>query len=77
MLNKICTRTAKSAPYPPCTPAAHYARAGRSVTAFWLKYQVPARMQHRVTQPPHIPGPLAVSDLAPINNFSTFEERLN
>jgi hypothetical protein len=27
-LNKICTMTAKSAPYPSCT-----------VTAFWLKYQ--------------------------------------
>jgi len=38
---------AKSAPYPPCT-----------VTAFWLKYQDPARMQRRVTQPPHIAGPL-------------------
>ena len=38
----------------PCTPAAHYARAGRGVTAFWLKYQVPiaigtARLLHRVT----------------------------
>jgi len=33
MLNKVCTRTAKSAPYPPCT-----------VTAFWLKYLDPARM---------------------------------
>jgi hypothetical protein len=42
--------TAKSAPYPPCT-----------VTAFWLKYQDPARMLRRVTQPPHIAGPLAFS----------------
>jgi hypothetical protein len=41
--------TAKSAPYPPCT-----------VTAFWLKYQDPARMRRRVTQPPHIAGPLYV-----------------
>jgi len=40
--------TAKSAPYPPCT-----------VTAFWLKYQDPARCLRRVTQPPHIAGPLA------------------
>ena len=48
MLNKICTMTAKSAPYPPCT-----------VTALWLKYQDPARMLRRVTQPPHIAGPLA------------------
>jgi len=39
--------TAKSAPYPPCT-----------VTAFWLKYQDPARMLRRVTQPPDIAGPL-------------------
>jgi len=47
MLNKICTMTAKSAPYPPCT-----------VTGFWLKYQDSARMLRRVTQPPHIAGPL-------------------
>jgi hypothetical protein len=38
---------AKSAPYPPCT-----------VTALWLKYQDPARCCRRVTQPPHIAGPL-------------------
>ena len=49
MLNKICTRMAKSAPYPPCT-----------VTALWLKYQDPARCLRRVTQPPHIAGPLGV-----------------
>jgi hypothetical protein len=49
MLNKTCTMTAKSAPYPPCT-----------VTAFWLKYQDPARMLRRVTQPPHIAGPLGL-----------------
>jgi len=41
---------AKTAPYPPCT-----------VTAFWLKYQDRDRMLRRVTQPPHIAGPLAVS----------------
>ena len=35
MLNNICAMTAKSAPYPPCNPAAHYARAGRGVTVFW------------------------------------------
>jgi hypothetical protein len=29
------------------------------VTAFWLKYQDSARMLRRVTQPPHIAGPLA------------------
>jgi hypothetical protein len=49
MLNQLCTRTAKSAPYPPCT-----------VTAFWLKYKDPARCCRRVTQPPHIAGPLAL-----------------
>jgi hypothetical protein len=43
-------------PYPPCT-----------VTAFWLKYQVPiaigtARCLRRVTQPPHIAGPLAATN---------------
>jgi hypothetical protein len=36
-------------PYPPCT-----------VTAFWLKYQDSARLLRRVTQPPHIAGPLAI-----------------
>jgi len=50
--NKICTRAdsyrqAKSAPYPPCTGI-----------IFWLKYQDPARMLRRVTQPPFIAGPL-------------------
>ena len=50
MLGIICTRTAKSAPYPPCT-----------VTALWLKYQDPARCCRRVTQPPHIAGPLVAS----------------
>jgi len=40
---------AKSAPYPPCT-----------VTASRLKYQDPARCLRRVTQPPHIAGPLVV-----------------
>jgi len=49
MLNKTCTLTAKSAPYPPCT-----------VTAFWLKYQDRDRMLRRVTQPPHIAGPLCL-----------------
>ena len=48
VLNKICTMTAKSAPYPPCT-----------VTAIWLKYQDSTRCLRRVTQPPHIAGPLA------------------
>ena len=35
---KVCTRTAKTAPYSP-----------RTVTALWLKYQDPARMLRRVT----------------------------
>jgi len=46
--HKACTRTAKTTPYPP-----------RTVTAFWLKNQDTARMLRRVTQPPHIAGPLA------------------
>jgi len=48
MLDKICTLMAKSAPYPPCT-----------VTALWLKFLPDStRMLRRVTQPPHIAGPL-------------------
>jgi len=47
MLNKTCTRMAKTTPYPPCT-----------VTDFWLKYQDRDRCLRRVTQPPHIAGPL-------------------
>ena len=39
---------AKTTPYPPCT-----------VTAFWLKNRDRDRMLRRVTQPPHIAGPLA------------------
>ena len=56
--------TAKSAPYPPCT-----------VTASRLKYQDPARCLRRVTQPPHIAGPLGViaeplpGDHQPQENF--------
>jgi hypothetical protein len=53
MLNKICTWTAKSAPYPPCT-----------VTISRLKYQDPARCCRRVTQPPFIAGPLCASKVA-------------
>ena len=58
MLTKLCTRMPKTVPYSPRTPAAHYARAGRGVTAFWLKYQDRDRMLRRVIQPPHIAGPL-------------------
>jgi hypothetical protein len=57
MLNKICTMTAKSAPYPPCT-----------VTALWLKYQDRDRMLHRLTQPPHIAGPLGFTSSDQANN---------
>jgi hypothetical protein len=56
MLIKLCTWTAKSAPYPPCT-----------VTALWLKYLDLARMLRRVTQPPHIAGPLVQMDQAKID----------
>ena len=38
IVNKTCTRMAKTTPYPPCT-----------VTAFWLKYQDSARLLRRVT----------------------------
>jgi len=48
-------------PYFPCTPAAHYARAGRGGTVSWLKFMDTARMLRQVTQPPHIAGPLPVS----------------
>jgi hypothetical protein len=47
MLNKTCTRTAKSAPYPPCT-----------VTISRLKYQDSARCCRRVTLTPSTAGPL-------------------
>jgi hypothetical protein len=53
MFNKICTRMAKTTPYPPCT-----------VTALWLKYRDRDRMLRRVTQPPHIAGPLVQMRLA-------------
>jgi hypothetical protein len=72
MLNKLCTMTAKSTPYPPCTPAAHYARAGRGVTVIWLKYQDPARCCRRVTQPPHIAGPLAFIKVATLTKVFLF-----
>jgi len=52
MLNKTYTWTAKSAPYPPCT-----------VTAFWLKKTGRGRCLRRVTQPPHIAGPLAARQI--------------
>ena len=71
MLNKFCAMTAKSAPYPPCTG-----------TAFWLKYLDPARMLRRVTQPPHIAGPLQViaqkNCLTPyLDNFVALDKFLN
>ena len=43
MLNKICTRMAKTTPYPPCTVTL------RSAQGFWLKYRDPARCSRRVT----------------------------
>jgi len=48
--------TAKSAPYPPCTG-----------TVFWLKNIGRGRCLRRVTQPPHIAGPLGANS-ALINN---------
>jgi hypothetical protein len=44
-------------PYPPCTVIRQLAE---------LKYQDPARMLRRVTQPPHIAGPLVQMDKAKI-----------
>ena len=67
MLNKICTMTAKSAPYPPCLTGA--ARQACTVTAYWLKYRDPARCLRRVTQPPHIAGPLWASSSATRQQF--------
>ena len=84
MLNKICTMTAKSAPYPPCTPAALRRladRAGRGVTAYRLKYRDRDRMLRRVTQPPHIAGPLAKmlddSELATHFTMTNFQQHHN
>jgi hypothetical protein len=57
MLNKISTRTAKTR----AIPSLPTGRQACIVTAFWLKYLDPARMLRRVTQPPHIAGPLALS----------------
>jgi hypothetical protein len=45
---KLVPGFAKTTPYPPCT-----------VTAYRLKYQDRDRCCRRVTQPPHIAGPLA------------------
>jgi hypothetical protein len=46
---KFVPRRQKHVPYPPCTG-----------TVSRLKYQDSARMLRRVTQPPHIAGPLVV-----------------
>ena len=55
MLNKICTRTAKSAPYPPFPASdALYPDSG---------CESPAGMR-RITQPPHIAEPLVKMRLA-------------
>jgi hypothetical protein len=50
MLNKLCTRTAKSAPYPPF-PANDKLQPDLGIL-LWPELR-------RVTQPPHIAGPLA------------------
>jgi len=60
----------------PCTPAAPCGRAGRGVTAFWLKYQDRDRMLRRVTQPPHIAGPLGGTRIITIYNGNTRNESL-
>ena len=52
--NKICTRTAKTR----AIPSLHRDN-------FLAKVPGPARCSRRVTQPPHIAGPLCLSHLAP------------
>jgi hypothetical protein len=52
---KFVPRRQKHMPYPPCTVTL------RSAQGFWLKYQDPTWCLRRVSQPPHIAGPLAVS----------------
>jgi len=64
MIYKTCTLMAKTAPYPPCT-----------VTAFWLKYRDRDRMLRRVTQPPHIAGPLYVRYYCP-DSYTHIKEAL-
>jgi hypothetical protein len=56
MLNKICTWTAKSAPYPP------FPTEG----ALLVKIKTSGRLElRRVTQPPHIARPLGVTVKCP------------
>jgi hypothetical protein len=61
---------AKTTPYPPCT-----------VTTLWLKYQDSDRMLRRVTQPPHIAGPLAITQRAALklltNKYYTNESQIH
>jgi len=74
MLNKTCTWMAKSAPYPPRPndrSTSHFQKTihrsvGRACTVivYRLKYRDSARMLRRVTQPPHIAGPLALMNFA-------------
>ena len=54
MLNKICTRTAKTR----AIPSLHRDH-------FTAKVPGSARCFRRVTQPPHIAGPLGISNVAP------------
>jgi hypothetical protein len=65
MLNKICNMTAKT--------RAISSFSGRMKSS--AKEPGSARCLRRVTQPPFIAGPLAVSDLAWIDYFSTFDKK--
>ena len=56
--NKFVPGRQKSAPYPPRPNADVVSRAGLHRDSFLAKVSGPARMLRRVTQPPHIAGPL-------------------
>jgi hypothetical protein len=65
MLNKICTWTAKSAPSPPFSAERNLSPKTGTVDRPELR---------RVTQPPHIAGPLVVSlypELIPRNQLKS------
>jgi hypothetical protein len=73
MLNQLCTRTAKLAPYLPCTVIRQLAE---------LKYQpaswrVPGACVGRqlAEQPPHIAGPLGVIEMQ--KTYQSYLENIN
>ena len=56
--DKTCTWICKNHAIPSSHPRLRSASPGHGGTAFRLKYQDRDRMRRRVTQPPHIAGPL-------------------